>query len=120
MDSDAGAFCFSCYLPSCEVYFRSEYPFAKYNVPPTTYTYTQDEYTRFLEGSCILLHVEGFLYWLPLDKEWSQDETDYLFNLAREYDSRWYIIHDRYEFPNGVPRTLEVRKYILILRLFIH
>ncbi|PPQ65952.1 hypothetical protein CVT26_010714 [Gymnopilus dilepis] len=67
-----------------------EYPFAKYNVQPNTYTYTQDEYTRFLE-----------------DKEWSKEETDYLFNLVRDYDSRWYIIHDRYEYPNGPPRSLE-------------
>lgn len=29
---------------------RAEYPFVKYNVQPTEYTYSQDEYTRFLEG----------------------------------------------------------------------
>jgi DNA methyltransferase 1-associated protein 1 len=26
-----------------------------------------------------------------------------------EYDSRWYIIHDRYDYPTGPGRTLEVR-----------
>jgi hypothetical protein len=31
-----------------------EYPFAKYNIQPTTYTYSQDEYTRFLEGEIVL------------------------------------------------------------------
>lgn len=68
----------------------AEYPFAKYNVPPVSYTYSQDEFTRFLE-----------------DKEWTKEETDYLFNVVQEYDTRWYIIHDRYSYPEGTPRTLE-------------
>ncbi|RDB22659.1 SWR1-complex protein 4 [Hypsizygus marmoreus] len=68
----------------------AEYPFAKYNVQPTAYTYSQDEYTRFLE-----------------DKEWTKEETDYLFSVVRDYDARWYIVHDRYEYPGGVPRQLE-------------
>ncbi|KAF8238854.1 hypothetical protein L208DRAFT_1421112 [Tricholoma matsutake] len=68
----------------------AEYPFAKYNVQNTSYTYSQDEYTRFLE-----------------DKEWTKEETDYLFSVVQAYDSRWYIIHDRYDFPGGVSRLLE-------------
>ncbi|KAL6309729.1 hypothetical protein BKA93DRAFT_723410 [Sparassis latifolia] len=68
----------------------AEYPFAKYNVQPNTYVYSQDEYTRLLE-----------------DKEWTKEETDYLFNLVREYDSRFYVVGDRYDFPSGPPRTLE-------------
>lgn len=44
----------------------------------------------------------------PSDKEWTKEETDYLFNLVRDFDSRWYIIHDRYEYPGGAPRSLEV------------
>ncbi|KAF8165527.1 SWR1-complex protein 4 [Crassisporium funariophilum] len=68
----------------------SEYTFAKYNIQPTKYTYSQDEYTRFLE-----------------DKEWTKEETDYLFRTVQDYDSRWYIVHDRYEYPEGPNRTLE-------------
>ncbi|KAJ7498745.1 hypothetical protein FB451DRAFT_8701 [Mycena latifolia] len=68
----------------------AEYPFAKYNVQPATYTYSQDEYTRFL-----------------LDDEWTKDETDYLMNIVREYDTRWYVIQDRYEYPGGVERSME-------------
>ncbi|PCH40988.1 hypothetical protein WOLCODRAFT_137117 [Wolfiporia cocos MD-104 SS10] len=68
----------------------AEYPFAKYNVQPTSYVFSQDEYTRFLE-----------------DKDWTKEETDYLFELVREYDSRFYIVHDRYEFPGGPQRSLE-------------
>lgn len=30
--------------------YYSEYPFAKYNVQPMAFVYSQDEYTRFLEG----------------------------------------------------------------------
>ncbi|KAF4619755.1 hypothetical protein D9613_005251 [Agrocybe pediades] len=71
----------------------SDYPFAKYNIQSTSYTYSQDEYTRFLE-----------------DKEWTKDETDYLFNIVKEYDTRWYIIHDRYEYPGGPSRSMEDMK----------
>lgn len=28
----------------------TEYRFAKYNIQPINYTYSQDEYARFLEG----------------------------------------------------------------------
>ncbi|CAL1700231.1 unnamed protein product [Somion occarium] len=69
---------------------EAEYPFAKYNVQPTSYVYSQDEYSRFLE-----------------DKEWTREETDYLFELVREYDQRFYIVGDRYDYPGGSPRTLE-------------
>ncbi|EIN10484.1 SWR1-complex protein 4 [Punctularia strigosozonata HHB-11173 SS5] len=66
------------------------YPFAKYNVQPNVYDYSLDEYTRFLE-----------------DPEWTKEETDYLFDLMREYDARFYVVHDRYDYPGGVPRSLE-------------
>ncbi|KAF8897712.1 hypothetical protein BD779DRAFT_1492188 [Infundibulicybe gibba] len=68
----------------------AEYPFAKYNVTGNVYTYSQDEYTQFLE-----------------DNEWSKEETDYLFALVQEYDARWYIIHDRYDYPSTTARMLE-------------
>ncbi|GJE84587.1 SWR1-complex protein [Phanerochaete sordida] len=67
-----------------------EYPFAKYNVQNPTYTYTQDEYTKFLT-----------------DKEWTKEETDYLFDLVRQYDQRFYVVADRYEYPGGPPRSME-------------
>ncbi|KAJ7180276.1 hypothetical protein C8R43DRAFT_870600 [Mycena crocata] len=68
----------------------AEYQFAKYNVQPATYTYSQDEYTRYLE-----------------DPEWTKEETDYLVNIVHEYDTRWYVIQDRYEYPGGVARSME-------------
>jgi hypothetical protein len=42
------------------------------------------------------------------DPEWTREETDYLFNLIREYDSRFYIVNDRYDFPGGPLRSMEV------------
>lgn len=95
-------------------YFYSEYPFAKYNIQHPIYTYSQDEYTRFLEGEimfdrfnksecmCILSFTSS------TDKEWTKEETDYLFSVARDFDLRWYIIYDRYEYPEGASRSLEV------------
>ncbi|TDL29904.1 hypothetical protein BD410DRAFT_817836 [Rickenella mellea] len=68
----------------------AEYQFAKYNVPSTVYTYSQDEYNRLLE-----------------DKDWTKEETDYLFNVVREYDLRFYVVADRYDYPGGQPRTIE-------------
>ncbi|PPQ77717.1 hypothetical protein CVT25_011152 [Psilocybe cyanescens] len=68
----------------------TDYAFAKYNVQSTSYTYSQDEYTRFLE-----------------DREWTKEETDYLFSVVHDYDSRWYIIYDRYDYPGGLTRSLE-------------
>ncbi|KAH8094905.1 hypothetical protein BXZ70DRAFT_1009849 [Cristinia sonorae] len=70
---------------------NAEYPPAKYNIQPNVYVYSLDEYTR----------------WLSVDKEWTKEETDYLFELVREYDGRFYVVGDRYEFPNGPQRSLE-------------
>jgi hypothetical protein len=47
-------------------------------------------------------------YTSRLDHEWSREETDYLFKLVKEYDSRFYVVADRYEFPEGQERSMEV------------
>ncbi|QRV72927.1 SWR1-complex protein 4 [Ceratobasidium sp. AG-Ba] len=70
------------------------YQFEKYNVPSTVYVYSTDEYNKHLQ-----------------DAEWSREETDYLFNMAREYDVRFFVMHDRYEFPGGVERSVEDLKH---------
>jgi len=46
---------------------------------------------------------------MSTDNEWSKDETDYLFNIVHEYDLRWYVILDRYDFPGSPPRAIEVK-----------
>ncbi|KAJ7781061.1 hypothetical protein B0H16DRAFT_1496958 [Mycena metata] len=68
----------------------AEYPFAKYNVQRPTFTYTQEEYTLWLH-----------------DNDWTKEETDYLMAIVQEYDTRWYVIQDRYEYSGTVPRSME-------------
>ncbi|KIO31111.1 hypothetical protein M407DRAFT_221649 [Tulasnella calospora MUT 4182] len=70
---------------------EEEYPFAKYsNIPPIAYEYSSEEYSRLLE-----------------DPDWSREETDYLFALVKEYDVRFFVIYDRYDFPEGKPRSMQ-------------
>lgn len=49
------------------------------------------------------------------DQDWTKEETDYLFDLVRDYDGRFYIVHDRYEYvhPDSKKpeRTLEVHPH---------
>jgi DNA methyltransferase 1-associated protein 1 len=85
----------------------SEYPFARYNAKSADYTYSEDEYTKLLEGEGLTILGNSTLTSLS-DPEWTKEETDYLFNLVREYDSRFYIVSDRYEFATGPPRSMEV------------
>jgi len=49
------------------------------------------------------------------DKEWTKEETDYLFSVVQAYDARWYIVHDRYDFQGGVPRLLEVSSLLFLI-----
>lgn len=46
------------------------------------------------------------------DKEWTKEETDYLFELVKEYDLRWQVIADRYDYVGGRPRSMEVRPFV--------
>ncbi|KAL2017843.1 hypothetical protein VTK56DRAFT_1588 [Thermocarpiscus australiensis] len=55
--------------------------FAKFNVRVSVPQYSDDQYQANLQSS-----------------DWTKEETDYLLELAREYDLRWPIIWDRYEF----------------------
>lgn len=71
------------------------------------YAYSQDEYTKLLEGEGSTIICDTILTSLS-DPEWTKEETDYLFNLVHEYDSRFYIVADRYEFAIGPPRSMEV------------
>ncbi|KLJ08484.1 DNA methyltransferase 1-associated protein 1 [Blastomyces silverae] len=65
------------------------YAFAKYNVKAQVpKRYTDDQYNRYLKS-----HI------------WSREETDYLMDLVEEYDLRWVVIVDRYEYPPNQPST---------------
>ncbi|KAJ7584333.1 hypothetical protein C8J56DRAFT_950702 [Mycena floridula] len=73
---------------------NAEYTFARYNIAPSAvYTYSHDEYTRLIQDS------EG----------WTKEETDYLFKMAQEFDLRWFIIHDRYEYEGPVRSLVDLK-----------
>ena len=58
-----------------------QYHFAKFDVRPSRPSYTDDQYESHLR-----------------DDEWDKAETDYLVDLAIEYDLRWVLIADRYDY----------------------
>jgi DNA methyltransferase 1-associated protein 1 len=64
------------------------YQFSKFNVQVDVPQYTDGEYEMLKND------------------DWSREETDYLFSMCREYDLRFPIIWDRYEWP-GKKRSLE-------------
>lgn len=41
------------------------------------------------------------------ESDWTFAEVDYLFQLCRKYDLRWFIIYDRYQFDSPNHRILE-------------
>ncbi|CAO3662518.1 unnamed protein product [Umbelopsis ramanniana] len=66
-----------------------DYYFAKFNKVINVTDYTVEEYEKYLN-----------------DPNWTKEETDYLFALCRNYDLRFVVIADRYEYP-GVTRSME-------------
>ncbi|KAK6526941.1 swr complex subunit [Arthrobotrys megalospora] len=66
-----------------------DYQFARFNIRVNILEYSDAEYDAVLK-----------------DDDWSRQETDYLFNLIADYDLRWVVIADRYEF-EGKDRTME-------------
>jgi hypothetical protein len=77
---------------------------------PQPFTHTQMKSTRCSSPVCNLsrLAINSPEIFACADEEWSKEETDYLFSLMREYEARWFVVHDRYDFPGGSPRTMEV------------
>ncbi|KAI2624941.1 hypothetical protein GGR54DRAFT_594218 [Hypoxylon sp. NC1633] len=63
--------------------------FAKFNVQVDIPQYSDDQYKSNLTSS-----------------EWTKDETDYLFHLARSFDLRWPLIWDRYEYRPKLPENI--------------
>ena len=58
-----------------------QYHFAKFNVRVNVPQYTDSDYDSLLKSN-----------------DWSKKETDYLIDLASEFDLRWILIADRYEY----------------------
>ncbi|KAJ9264575.1 hypothetical protein DTO212C5_7078 [Paecilomyces variotii] len=70
----------------------SIYPFAKYNIKAQVpKRYTDEQYNRYLKSD-----------------DWTREETDYLMDLVEEYDLRWVVIADRYDYqPRGTDAGAE-------------
>ncbi|KAL8940581.1 MAG: hypothetical protein Q9211_002208 [Gyalolechia sp. 1 TL-2023] len=64
----------------------TEYPYAKYNIRVDKPIYNQEQYNMKLRS-----------------EDWTKDETDYLVDLAYEFDLRWVIIADRYDYKAPQP-----------------
>ncbi|PVH98518.1 hypothetical protein DM02DRAFT_719285 [Periconia macrospinosa] len=55
--------------------------FVKYNISVDLPTFSDEEYDAHLRSD-----------------EWSREETDYLFEVVRDYSYRWAVVWDRYDF----------------------
>ncbi|RHZ60859.1 hypothetical protein Glove_350g176 [Diversispora epigaea] len=66
-----------------------DYRLTEYNKSVDILEYTDEEYQKYLA-----------------DKDWTREETDYLFSLCKKYDLRFMVILDRYEYQNK-ERTME-------------
>jgi len=64
---------------------------AKFNVRIDVPFYTDIEYDTYFR-----------------DHHWSRAETDYLFDLCRQYDLRFIVIADRYDWKEQPNRSMEV------------
>ncbi|PWN50251.1 hypothetical protein IE53DRAFT_387451 [Violaceomyces palustris] len=85
-----------------EVEVEKDYKFAQFNTSSGVYSYSNDEYIQHLR-----------------DDDWTKEETDYLIDLCHQYDLRFVVITDRYEWP-GKERTMEdlkARYYAICRRL---
>lgn len=69
---------------------NSEYAFAKFSTQIEMPVLKEEDYEKAYK-----------------DDNWSFKETKYLYELCREYDLRWLVIHDRYSFPGGPTRSIE-------------
>lgn len=63
--------------------------FAKFNVKVDLPTYNDEEYDKHLQS-----------------EHWTKSETDYLMELVRDFDLRWPVIWDRYEYQPPQPENL--------------
>lgn len=65
--------------------------FVKFNVKVEVPEYTEDQYNAKLQSD-----------------DWTKDETDYLMQLVRDFDLRWPIIWDRYEYTPKQPEDMQI------------
>lgn len=95
-----------------------ESPHSKYNVHLTIPSFTREEYQSFMnntqkeeeKGSPAQGQGKDTSQDSKNEPQWTFEEVEYLFDLCRKYDMRWFVIHDR--FSSEEERTLEDLKEI--------
>ncbi|CAF1124891.1 unnamed protein product [Didymodactylos carnosus] len=69
---------------------HQEYPFAKFNKHVDIPSYTDNDYEQYLQVN-----------------DWSRDETDYLLDMCKQFDLRFFIICDRWNDAQYKERSVE-------------
>ncbi|KAL1612273.1 swr complex subunit [Paraconiothyrium brasiliense] len=64
-----------------EPYIENSGDFLKYSIQVDLPTFTDEEYDAYLRSD-----------------DWSREETDYLFEVVKDYSYRWAVIWDRYDY----------------------
>jgi DNA methyltransferase 1-associated protein 1 len=64
-----------------EAYIENSGEFQKYNISVDLPTFSDEEYDAHLRSD-----------------DWSREETDYLFDVVKDYSYRWAVIWDRYDY----------------------
>lgn len=101
----------------------ADYKFAKFNKEIKMMTYTDEEYKEAVAG----LETpekrkwkEGDMHYVPPQKKWTREETDILFDLCKQFDMRFVVIHDRWPV-NLAPRSVnEIKdRYFTVTKALI-
>lgn len=71
---------------------EGDYQFAKYNKKCPVYRYDEEEWNALIADPA---------------SNWIRAETDYLLDMVEQFDQRFIVIADRWEYPGGPPRNLE-------------
>ncbi|GAA5887666.1 hypothetical protein JCM5296_004452 [Sporobolomyces johnsonii] len=87
-------------LPPTYVDGTPDHKFTKFNTTSQPFSYTHDEYDK----------------WLKTD-DWTKDETDHLFDLAHQYDLRFIVMADRWEKPTERDVDALKNRYYAICRI---
>jgi DNA methyltransferase 1-associated protein 1 len=96
-------------LPANHVGGAPDMKFAKFNTNSGPYSYTTEEYNLFLRGEFYHLEMSVFSTadGVSAEDDWPREETDHLFALAHEYDLRFIVMADRWDYATA--RSVDVR-----------
>lgn len=101
-----------------------ESPYAKFNVHLRIPSFDKESYESFVSNdkssNDSVKQEDSGSPDIVENGDWSYEEVEYLFQLCRKYDLRWFVIQDRYKYDKS--RTLEELKerfYKVCQRFFL-